>query len=112
MQAYQQQVAAFLRREHTKVSVRFAHNGQSKLLMLPVRATLNDVFRQLDSPKLTVMLFCSDGRGIPRTDEYVGHYLARMGIEPWLRRPTVHLVHCVSGPLQSIQILSEPHKNI
>lgn len=101
---YQELVQAFMRRQHIRVVVSFP--TANKLVLMPVRATLNDLYRQVDAPKTTTQLYCEDGTGISRTDEYVSHYIQRMQMAPWHQRPPVYRVLGFTAPLEALQIVT------
>lgn len=84
---YQTQLHAFLRRPALRLSI--CTRNSCRLLVLPSGATLNDVFRQLDTPRETVILHLPDGRAVPRTDEFLSHYLQRCQQDPYQRKPQV-----------------------
>ena len=96
--AYQQQLQAFLRRQHLRITITFEPESH-RLLLLHPQATLNDLFKQLDSPKATIWLYTPDGNPVPRSDEYTQHFLSRTQQRPWHRRPTVYALNCVTMAL-------------
>mmetsp|Transcript_18102 Transcript_18102/g.56746 ORF Transcript_18102/g.56746 Transcript_18102/m.56746 type:complete len:156 (-) Transcript_18102:275-742(-) len=104
MSSYDDQVKAFLRRPAVRVTVAFP--AANKLVFLQVRSTLSDLYRQVDAPKTVVQLYCEDGTGIPRTDEYVSHFMTRLMQKPWHVRPEVFLVLGLTAQLQPLRVLS------
>ena len=84
---YQTQLHAYLRRPSLRISVCSPYG--CRLLLLPTTSTINDIYRQLDSPKEAIWLHLPDGRAVPRTDEFLSHYLQRCQQEPYMRKPQV-----------------------
>ena len=101
MMSYQQQLQAYLHRQHLRITVT-VDQGSQRLLMLHPQATLNDLFKQLDSPKTTIWLYTPEGAPVPRTDEYAQHFLSRSQQKPWHRRPAVYALNCVTMALWSL----------
>ncbi len=103
---FQQLQQAYLRRQHARVAVNYG--SSIKLYMLPVRATLNDLHRQVDTPKNILCLYLCDGRPIPRTDEYMSHFFARCGSQPVHTKPVIFGVNCVMHPMPSLAVPGAP----
>ena len=111
--SYQQQLQAYLHRQHLRITVT-VDQGSQRLLMLHPQATLNDLFKQLDSPKTTIWLYTPEGAPVPRTDEYAQHFLSRSQQKPWHRRPAVYALNCVTMALWSLprELSEAPCQNV
>lgn len=94
---YEILLRGFHRAPHLRLSVTFA-SGRSRLLILPPRATLNDVYKWVDSPGECVALNSSEGDPMYRTDQFVRHWLENNGLEPWSRRPDVYGLVAITTP--------------
>lgn len=103
---YQELQQSFLRRQHTRIAVRFAKT--TKLFMLPTRATLNDVYRQLDAPRTYVQLYTDFGMVVPRTDEYCSHFFRRAGVAAWHSKPLCYSLFCHTGPVHDMVTIAQP----
>jgi len=106
MRSYDEQLNEFVRRYQVRVTVLF-HNGP-KLIMLPPRATLNDLYRNIDSPKLHTLVYTEPGAPVPRTDEYLMHFITRMRMQPWHLRPKVYRVFALTQALLPLRVLPRP----
>jgi len=102
--SYEDQLSEFVRRYQVRVSVLY-YSGP-KLVMLPPRATLNDLYRNIDSPKHHALVYTEPGAPIPRTDEYLMHFITRMRMQPWHLRPKVYRVFALTQALLPLRILS------
>lgn len=92
----------FLRRQHVRIAIKFPSG--TKLLMLHLRATVNDVYRQLDVPRMQTQLYTDFGMAVPRSDEYCTHFFNRVGVQPWTRRPQCFSLICHTVPLHDMLI--------
>jgi len=119
MRSYDEQLNEFVRRYQVRVTVLF-HNGP-KLIMLPPRATLNDLYRNIDSPKLHTLVYTEPGAPVPRTDEYLMHFITRMRMQPCPRIPVFEslpspyiyietLRHCVVRAEARQDTIGKPHQ--
>lgn len=91
---------AYLRRPLLRIAVCTPFG--CRLLLLPSTATLNDAYRQLDTPREAWWLHLPNGRAAPRTDEFLGHYLQRMQQQPYQRKPQVYRLLAVALPVLNL----------
>jgi len=96
----------YLRQFRIRVAIAFPTGP--RLVMLQPRATVNDLYRQADVPRLHTFLYTENGIPVPRVDEFVAHFFSRLRVSLWQLKPRVYRLMALTSPLMPIRILTGP----